>query len=130
MYHFDKTNLQIYMESALTDYGTFLRLTTKNTTSEVKFDKYIPTGNGYFDPSTMTHKLLTPSIMRSDVSSPGAAYGVLSQYSEGYYSYGSTVHEGIVAMPIFLYRPANTSVHDYPDQFFGKIQPVLLTNLA
>ena len=130
MYHFDKTNLQIYMESVLTDYGTTFKLITDNATSEVKFDKYIPIGNGYFDPSTMTHKLLTPSIMPSYVSSPGTAYGVLSNYDSGYYTYGSTVHEGIVTMPIFLYRPANNSIKDYPNEFFGKIQPVLLTNLA
>ena len=128
IYHFDKTNLQIYAESTLMNYGMTVKLTTINATSEIKFDKCIIIGNGYFDPSTMTYKLTEPCLMPS--SSSSAVYGVLTQYNENNYKYGSIIHEGIVSMPIFLYRPPNSSVYEYPDAFFGKIQPMLLNKLA
>lgn len=130
-YYFDKSDLQIY-NITIKDFSLASGSgTLYYHTNEVKFDRYIIFRNGYIDPDDMAFHYFYPVAMPN--SKPTFQPGANSFYyndTDAGFAYGPIIHEGIVGLTIFDYPPASSPRRDYNNQYFGRIQPILLNNLA
>lgn len=134
VYYFDKSDLQIYKTSIkdvdlAIGYGTL-----QHHVNEVKFDRYIIFKNGYIDSNDMTFHYFYPTAIpaRNGAFDFSACDPFFYFNNDRSHAYGPIIHESIVGMVIFSYKPSNSnsSNNTYDSQYFGKIQPILLNNLA
>ena len=130
-YYFDKSDLQIY-NITIKDFS--LSSGSGNLqyhTNEVKFDRYIIFRNGYIDSDDMAFHYFYPvAIANPRATFQSGANAFYYNDSNGGFAYGTIIHEGIVGLTIFDYPPSSSPARDYNNQYFGRIQPILLNNLA
>ena len=129
--YFDKSDLQIYQTSIANPPYNYWEILTYNT-HETKFNnKIFLYANGYVDCNDLSYYDLYPvAVPTAGPQFKAAVNSIPYMSSPNFSAFGPVVRSDIVMTTVFIGSPGSSPSYDYNTRYFGKIQPILLNNLA